>query len=162
VMRYTDGVIASAAFFAYLMPLFAALTAVPLYLIARDLTGDRFRAASLAAWWPLIPAALLFAPTWNTLYPLLCALAFWLLLRGLISRRLIWAAASGLVMFAATFLNFSVLPFFLLAGLFTLGWHLSQNLTTENTEEHRAGSDTNGFRATEKSTSASPLQWALN
>jgi hypothetical protein len=28
-------------------------------------------------------------------------------------------------MFAATFLNFSVLPFFLLAGLFTLGWHLS-------------------------------------
>jgi hypothetical protein len=123
VMRYTNGEIVSAGLFAYLMPLFAALTAVPLYLIARDLTGDRFRAASLAAWWPLIPAALLFAPTWNTFYPLLCTLAFWLLLRGLNSRRLIWAAASGLVMFAATFLNFSVLPFFLLAGLFTLGWH---------------------------------------
>lgn len=125
VMRYTNGEIVSAGLFAYLMPLFAALTAVPLYLIARDLTGDKFRAAALAAWWPLIPAALLFAPTWNTLYPLLCALAFWLLLRALITRRLIWAAASGLVMFAATFLNFSVLPFFLLAGLFTLGWHFA-------------------------------------
>lgn len=129
VMRYTNGEIVSAAFFAYLMPLFAALTAVPLYLIARDLTGDRRRAASLAAWWPLIPAALLFAPTWNTFYPLLCALAFWLLLRALITHRLIWAAVSGLVMFAATFLNFSVLPFFLLTGLFTLGWHLNAKKT---------------------------------
>src|SRR5690606_31884782 len=46
VMRYTNGEIASAAFFAYLMPLFAAVTAVPLYLIARDLTGGR-RAALL-------------------------------------------------------------------------------------------------------------------
>lgn len=165
VMRYTNGEIASAAFFAYLMPLFAAVTAVPLYLIARDLTGGR-RAALLAAWWPLIPAALLFAPTWNTFYPLLCTLAFWLLLRGLMSRRLIWAAASGLVMFGATFLNFSVLPFFLFAGLFTLCWHrLEKQLTTESTEhtaEHRAGSGTNDLQTAEKSALASPLQWALN
>lgn len=129
VMRYTDGEIVSAGWFAYLMPLLAALTALPLYLIARDLGGDRQRAAALAAWWPLIPAALLFAPTWNTLYPLLCALAFWLLLRALIRRRVWWAAASGLVMFAASVLNFSVLPFFLLAGLFTLGWYLRAGFT---------------------------------
>ena len=162
VMRYTNGEIVSAAFFAYLMPLFAALTVVPLYLIARDLSGDRSRAASLSAWWPLIPATLLFAPTWNTLYPLLCVLAFWLLLRAVITRRLIWATVSGLVMFAATFLNFSVLPFFLLAGLFTLGWHLRKDFTTESTEEHREDSDLNNLQPVEGSVLASPFQWALN
>jgi hypothetical protein len=124
VMRYTRGEIVSAGLFALLMPLFAALTALPLYAIARDLTGDRKGAIVVAGWWPLVPAALLFAPTWNTLYPLLCATAFWLLLRCLIGGRLGWALAAGLVMGGATFLNFSVLPFMLLAGLFTLGWFL--------------------------------------
>jgi hypothetical protein len=136
VMRYTRGEIVSAGLLAFLMPLFAALTALPLYAIARDLTGDRRLAVSAAAWWPLVPAALLFAPTWNTLYPLLCTAAFWLLLRGLITGRLRWAFASGLVMGGATFLNFSVLPFFLLAGLFTLLWHWQKERITEHTEVH--------------------------
>lgn len=122
VMRYTRGEIVSAGLFAYLMPLFAALTAVPLYLIARDLTSDRQLAVNLVGWWPLVPAALMFAPTWNTVYPALCALSFWLLLRGLLRDRLSWAASAGLVMAFTTLLNFSVLPFFLLAGLFTLGF----------------------------------------
>lgn len=122
VMRYTRGEIASAGLFAYLMPLFAALTAVPLYLIARDLTGDRRLAVNLASWWPLVPAVLMFAPTWNTVYPALCALSFWLLLRGLLRNRLGWTALAGLVMAFTTLLNFAVLPFFLLAGLFTLGF----------------------------------------
>lgn len=122
VMRYTRGEIISAGLFAFLMPLFAALTAVPLFLIARDLTGDRRLAVNLAGWWPIVPAALMFAPTWNTVYPALCALSFWLLLRGLLRNRSDWAAMAGLVMAFTTLLNFSVLPFFLLAGLFTLGF----------------------------------------
>lgn len=124
VMRYTRGEIVSAGVFGFLMPLFAALTAVPLYFIARDLTGDRWLAVRVAGWWPLVPAALLFAPTWNTVYPTLCALAFWLLLRANQTAAVRYAALSGLVMGLTTLLNFAVLPFFLLAGLFTLGYQL--------------------------------------
>lgn len=122
VMRYTRGEIVSAGFFGLLMPFFAAMAAIPLYLAARDLTDNRRLAADIAMWWPLIPAALMFAPTWNTVYPAFCLLAFWLLLRGLKGARG-GAFGAGLTMAAATMLNFSVMPFFLFAGLFTLGWH---------------------------------------
>lgn len=100
------------------------MLALPLYLLARDLTGDRLGAARLAAWGALIPSVGLFAPTWNTIYPVLCLLAFWLLLRALQTRRLGWAGAAGVVISLTTFLNFSVLPMLLLMGLFTLGYTL--------------------------------------
>lgn len=122
VMWYSRGEITAAGLFAFLMPLMAALAALPVFSIARDLTQDRFLAARIAGWWALVPAVLMFAPTWNTLYPTLCALAFWLLLRGLQSGRLWWVLGAGLTTAVATLLNFAVLPFMLLAGLFTLGW----------------------------------------
>jgi hypothetical protein len=123
VMQYTRGEIVSAGFVGLAMPLLAALAAPPIYAATHQLTGDRRRATWAALWWPLLPTILMFAPTWNTLYPALCALAFALLLRGLGDARrhrpmLIFAA--GLVMSITTFLNFSVLPAFLLFGLFTL------------------------------------------
>jgi hypothetical protein len=122
VMDYTRGEILSAGLVAYLMPLLAALTAVPLYLIVRDLDGESRTALQVAQWWPLIPAPLMFAPVWNTLYPLLISVAFYLLLRALQRRCLRYAFLSGLVMSVTTFLNFAVLPALLLFGLFTLGY----------------------------------------
>ncbi|MBK9124668.1 MAG: hypothetical protein IPM16_16330 [Chloroflexi bacterium] len=122
VMWYSRGEITAAGLFAFLMPLLAALAVLPIFSIARDLTGDRMLAARLAGWWALVPAVLMFAPTWNTLYPTLCALAFWLLLRGLQTGHLGWVLGAGLTTAVTTLLNFAVLPFLLLAGLFTLGW----------------------------------------
>ena len=63
------------------LPLWGALAVFPLCHIARRLNG--VQGARLAvSWWPLVPALVLFAPTWNTLYPLFALVAFWLLLRG--------------------------------------------------------------------------------
>lgn len=122
VMRYTRGEIISAGLVAYLMPLLAALTAVPLYFAARDLTQDADAARRVALWWPLIPAVLLFAPVWNTFYPLPVMFGFYALLRGLMRRRMAWVFAAGVALSLTTFLNFSVLPALLLFGLFTLAY----------------------------------------
>ncbi len=122
VMRYTRGEILSAGVVAYLMPLLAALTVVPLYFIARDLTARPRTALNVALWWPLVPSVLMFAPTWNTFYPLMVTLGFYGLLRGLTRRKMVWVLASGIVLSFTTFLNFSVLPALLMFGLFTLAY----------------------------------------
>lgn len=124
VMRASPGQIVSAGL-GSLFPLLAALAAIPLYFISLSLTGETIKAARVAAWAALIPSMGLFSPTWNTLYPVLCLLAFYLLLRGLMTHRLGWALGAGVVMSVTTFLNFSVLPMLLLMGLFTLGYALS-------------------------------------
>lgn len=119
VMEASAGEIVSAGI-GLLFPMFAALAAIPLYLIAGDLTGNRQTAARLALWVGLLPALAMFAPTWNTLYPMLCLWAFWLLLRGLMSGGWGWIFSAGVVMSITTFFNFSVLPVLLLMGIFTL------------------------------------------
>jgi hypothetical protein len=121
VMRYTNGEIASAGV-GMLMPLWAALAVIPLYFVVRDLSGDAGTARRAVLWFPLVPSVLLFAPTWNTLYPALSVLAFALLVRGLLRRRMVYVLLAGLVMSFTTFLNFAVLPVLLLFGLFTLGY----------------------------------------
>lgn len=123
VMEASAGEILSAGV-GLLFPLFAALAAIPLYFIARDLTGDKTSAAGLSLWVGLLPALSMFAPTWNTLYPVLCLWAFWMLLRGLLTRGWGWFFGAGVVMSITTFLNFSVLPMLLLMGLFTLSYTL--------------------------------------
>ncbi len=119
-MRYTRGELNSTVI-GMLMPLWAALAVVPLSVAAFDLTGDRSMARRLATWWPLVPTVLLFAPTWNTLYPALCVTSFALLLRGFLHKKPDFVVAGGVVMSITTFLNFAVLPVLLLFGLFTLG-----------------------------------------
>lgn len=119
VMEASSGEIVSAGL-GLLFPIFAALAAIPLYFIARDLTGDKHKATRIALWVGLIPALSMFAPTWNTLYPMLCLWAFWMLLRGLMFYGWGWIFGAGVVMSLTTFLNFSVLPMLLLMGIFTL------------------------------------------
>lgn len=112
-------------------PLLAALLALAVYALAHDLTGDRRTAGRAAAWSALIPALGMFAPTWNTLYPVLCVLSFWLLGRGLMRQRLGWVLSAGVVLSLTTFLNFSVLPLLLLMGLYTLAYTLWVRPTAE-------------------------------
>jgi len=132
VMRYTRGEILSAGAMAYLMPLLAAFTAVPLYFAARDLTANPRAALGVALLWPLVPSVLMFAPTWNTLYPLTVTLGFYGLLRGVMRRKMAWVFAGGVALSFTTFLNFSVLPALLMFGLFTLAywWFDARTSTT--------------------------------
>lgn len=111
LLNYTPGEWASAWVVAW-MPLWAGLAIFPLYAIARRLIPER--ALWVVAWWALIPALLMYAPTWNTFYPLVALVAFWLLLKGLDGRGG-WLIVSGVVTGLLTFANLSTVP---LAGLF--------------------------------------------
>lgn len=119
LLAYTPGQWAS-AWFGMLMPVWAALAVGPLFAVCKRLAGEP--AARLAAsWWPLVPALVLFAPTWNTVYPLLALIAFGWLLRGLESARSGgWLIAAGLLSGLLTFANFSLLPLLGFFGCYTL------------------------------------------
>lgn len=126
VMSYSRGELVSVGLVGMLMPLWAALTVLPVYSISRRLTSNETAAQRAASWWPLVPAVLMFAPTWNTLYPFLCAWSFATMLMGFErydepSARIYYFGA-GLIMSFTTFLNFAVLPMLLLTGLFTVGY----------------------------------------
>jgi hypothetical protein len=121
IMRYRREEISSAGL-GLLMPFIASLAAIPLFYSGRILSGEKDTALRIAQWWPLVPAVLLFTPTWNTVYPLLAIGAFALLAAGVSYRRGVFALLAGLVMSVGLFLNFSLLPLLLLFGLFTLGY----------------------------------------
>lgn len=111
----------AAASVGLLMPVWAALTIFPLAAVARRLRLDALRLASL---WPLVPAVLMFAGSWNTVYPALSVAAFWLLLRGYAARRGAgWWIGAGLLSGLLTFANFSMAPLLLLFGLYALLRH---------------------------------------
>lgn len=125
VLSYDAPEVAS-ALFGVLMPLWAALAVLPLYAV-----GRRLLRADVARWlvlfWPLVPAYLLFAPTWNTLYPMLALLCFWLLLRGLdAANGALWQVDAGLLCGLLTFMNFSLVPLAGLFGFYTLFYGLRQ------------------------------------
>jgi len=125
IMRYTAGEINAVGVIGMLMPLWMALGAIPFYGVAKMLTDDKKIALRLLQWYPLIPTMLLLLPTWNSLYPPLCLLAFWGLIRAVKAekwRSTLGAILAGLVMSFTTFLNFAVLPIVLFFGLFTLGY----------------------------------------
>lgn len=114
LLVYTPAEWAS-AWFGMLMPLWAALTVFPLYAVARRLGGAE-AARRAVTWWALVPALVMFAASWNTVYSLLSVTAFWLLLVGLERERgALWLVLSGAVSGLLTFANFAAVP---LPGLF--------------------------------------------
>lgn len=119
VMAYTRGEMA-ATLFGLLMPLWSALTILPLYAVGVQM-ADRDSAARMVQWWPLVPSTLFFAISWNSVYPLLVTSAFALLVTALKRNRMSFAFASGLLMSVATFMNFSVVPALMLMGWVALG-----------------------------------------
>jgi hypothetical protein len=124
LLAYTPEEWAS-AWIGVLMPLWAALALFPLYSVTRRLAGEE--AARLAALlFPLIPALLVFAPGWNTIYPLLSLSAFWALDVGLSARRRSgWLILAGLLAGVCIFVNFAFVPMVMFFGFYTLarwGW----------------------------------------
>ena len=112
------------AWFGMLMPLWTGLAVIPLYSVVRRL-HDRNAARMAAAWWPLVPGVLMFAPNWNTAYPLLALVAFGLLRRGLAHPSGAWQqapplVAAGLVGGLLTFANISTVPLLGLFGFYAL------------------------------------------
>lgn len=121
VMEYERGELVSAGI-GMLMPLWAALAVIPVFFAAFYLTDDRQVSLRIAQWMPLVPSLLLFAPTWNTLYPFLATTAFAFLILSLNSRKIRYSFLAGMVMSVTTFLNFSLFPLLALFGLFALGY----------------------------------------
>ena len=130
LLAYTPAQWAS-AWFGMLMPVWAALSVWPLYYVARRLAGQA-TARLAVSWWSLVPALVLFTPTWNTVYPLVAVVAFWLLMRGDDEFvHPIWLVLAGLLTGLLTFANFSLLPLLGLLGFYTLLrnlWLKKQNL----------------------------------
>lgn len=117
-LSYTPGEWASTVF-GMAMPLWAGLTALPLYAIAKRFVGANAR--YVAIWWPLLPGLIGFAGSWSTLYPLFSAATFWLLLIGLERRRgVLPLILSGIVCGAGIFVNFTLIPLLLVLGLYVL------------------------------------------
>ena len=114
----------ASAIFGILMPVWAALAVFPLYAIAHRMID--YGARWLVSGWAFVPALLMFAPSWNTLYPLLALIAFWMLLKGIDGQRG-WFVGSGLVTGLLTFFNFSTIPLIALFGFYTL-LHYSLNV----------------------------------
>ena len=87
------------------IPLFSSLTVFPLYRWSADLADERtgWRTCLLFG---LTPALSLFSMRWDSLYPLLWVMAFWLLHRGLITGRLSWWFSAGLMVSVASFMSF--------------------------------------------------------
>ncbi|GEM_PF-702677 len=104
-------------------PLWLALTAIPLYALARRAAGEG-PARQAVLWWPLVPALALFGGTLNSFYPLPAMTLVFLFWDGLNRRQgwLPWAEflLSGLLLGGLLVLNFSLLPLLLLCGLLGL------------------------------------------
>ncbi len=114
----------ASAWLGILMPVWGALAVWPLFFITRRLSDSQ--AARIAVtWWPLGPALVMFAPTWNTFYPFVALVAFWCLLRGL-EGRFFWILVSGLLCGLLTFANFSLVPLLGLFGFYAV-FHLWQS-----------------------------------
>jgi len=118
----------ASTWFGILMPLWAALTVIPIYGITRRIFDlDSRLPIYTALWWALIPALGGFTPSWNTIYPLLSAGAFWLLLIGLDSarwRRMAWLFGVGIIAGIALFSHFTFLPLLGMLGFYTLGLYI--------------------------------------
>lgn len=134
IMRYSRGELTSVGFVGMLMPLWAGLAVIPIFLTARVLSNDASAASRVSQWWPIIPSVLLFSPTWNTLYPLLVITALYFLVLALQKNQRGYSLAAGLVMSVATMLNLSVLPIFAIFGFMTLGyWWVAKRRNPDET-----------------------------
>lgn len=87
----------------------SALTVVPLFLLAREFTS---RAVSwqVAAFWPLIPATLIFQPKSDALYPVIAILFLYLWVTACRRNNLIYAFLAGLLIWVGLFLTLAFLP----------------------------------------------------
>jgi hypothetical protein len=113
----------ASAWFQMFMPLWAALGVAPLYRLGSYLF-DKGRARLAVALWPLVPGMAIFTPRFNVFYPLITLVMLLALWRGLSKHRFRQILLAGFVLSVGIFLNLSLVPLGLLAGLFILGYAL--------------------------------------
>lgn len=119
LLNYTPGQWTS-TLFGMAMPIWAALTPIPLYETAQRIISRNSLAVVL--WYPLVPALSGFAGTWNTLFPLIAVLALLTLLIGCQRSRprIVWCFLSGFITGLGWFINFSLVPLALFLGIWVL------------------------------------------
>lgn len=111
----------TSSLFGVLMPLWSGLAVFPLYACAKRVANHY--AKWVIVWWALVPSLLIFTPNWNSFYPLLALLAFWLYLVGLESHRLKAIGSwfmGGFLVSLLTFANVSLAPLPAVFGFYTL------------------------------------------
>ncbi len=112
LLSYTPAEWASAAF-GMAMPVWAALAVFPLWGVGKRLGYPPNEAVLL---WPLVPGAIAFAGTFNTLYPALALTALW-------AFTFRWPGgyvAAGFICGTLTFANFSIVPLAAFFGFYAL------------------------------------------
>lgn len=119
LLSYTPGQWAS-AWFGILMPLWAALGVLPLYAVARRLSGTNAAAREIALWYPLIPALGMFAATWYTFYPAWMLVVFWMLVTGIADQKPLRVGLAGVVMGLSLFMAYALVPVIGFFGMYTL------------------------------------------
>lgn len=98
------------------VPALEALAVVPLYALARRLSGER--AARLSAiFYAFTPALALFIPVVDGVYALLSAASLLLVVSGMLDGRRWQIVLGGLLTGVGTFMSFSFLPVGLMLGL---------------------------------------------
>lgn len=120
IMALPDAAIAGAAL-GMALPALSMVALWPLYKLGR-LLYDEATALRAMAWWPVVPALVMFVPQWNQFHPALALLALWALTLGLRDWRWGHFALSGVVMSAATFLSFTNIAILGLLGVYGLVW----------------------------------------
>ncbi len=119
MMGWTDAQMAS-AWLQMAMPLWAALAIAPLYRLG-VMIFDRRTARWAVALWPLLPTIAMFTPRFNSFYPVITLIMLAILWRGLDRGNLGLVALAGFIVSVAIFLNLTLVPLGLLAGLTILG-----------------------------------------
>jgi hypothetical protein len=118
LLAYTPAQWAS-AIFGMLMPLWSALTIIPLYALAQRFVPRSSRQVVL--WYALIPGLAAFAGSWSTIYALFSMTALWCLIKGLEGTRAPgWLVLSGLIAGLGLLTNFALLPLPVFLGLYVL------------------------------------------
>jgi len=118
----------SATLFGILSPLWAMLTAVPLYDMVRRVNAEKAEAAArfAAVAWLFVPAVAAFMGSHNTVLPLLATLALAAFVRGWNATRkrraAVWFVSAGFMTFFCLSMNISMIPLVLFCGWLTLLW----------------------------------------
>lgn len=108
-----------------LSPLITLLAVIPLFWLGKRYFSPQ-AARWAVLWWPLVPAVLMFQPYPSVIYPALTIPMVLALMYGLTSSNRLWMVIAGVLMSIASFMNFSILPLLLVAGLLALGIFFTQ------------------------------------
>lgn len=131
VVNYTNAEFAS-AWVGMLMPIWGALTVLPLYGLGKQLFDDH-----TARWtvilWPLVPGLLMFAPLPNIFYPLPAVIVIWLFITGLRRDKFVLILLAGVLTSCLTYMNFTFVPLLLMVGALLIGLPLLHTEAAEKT-----------------------------